>query len=43
MASSSYLVRAKIYPLDRVVGQARNREFFRAGEVSESKGTSINI
>ena len=43
MASSSYLLRAKIYPLDRVVGQARNQEFFRAGEVSESKGTSINI
>ena len=23
--------------------QARNQEFFRAGEVSENKGTSINI
>ena len=29
MASSSYLVRAKIYPLDRVVGQARNQEFLK--------------
>ena len=23
--------------------QARNQEFFRGGEVSENKGTSINI
>ena len=23
--------------------QARNQEFFRAGEVSQNKGTSINI
>ena len=23
--------------------QARNQEFFRAGEISENKGTSINI
>ena len=23
--------------------QARNQEFFRAGEVSENKGTSVNI
>ena len=25
------------------LNQARNQEFFRAGEVSENKGTSINI
>ena len=23
--------------------QARNQEFFKAGEVSENKGTSVNI
>ena len=25
------------------LNQARNQEFFRAGEVSENKGTSVNI
>ena len=25
------------------LSQARNQEFFRAGKVSENKGTSINI
>ena len=26
-----------------ILQQARNQEFFKAGEVSENKGTSINI
>ena len=35
---------AKIYNDSRWHdSQARNQEFFRAGEVSENKGTSINI
>ena len=27
---------------NKLILQARNQEFFRAGEVSENKGTSIN-
>ena len=33
----------KIYPTQSMLYQARNEDFFRAGEVYENKGTSINI
>ena len=43
-----FLVVIFLFPCDIVViclcpTQARNQEFFSAGEVSENKGTSINI
>ena len=31
------------WQLKSIALQARNQEFFRAGEVSENKGTSINV